>query len=159
MKLFDLPRSEDGIKIFADEISDGSSYILFFHIDGMYSYCKTEKGGVIHLAASTPIHKLENGYGLGEKPEMSDSEMWAAHREAGRKHREERRNEATGYILDLIREGYNVEQKSEYHFRINAVLDLYPTRRKWHNLRTGKRGIFRPDHLKSLLNKQLANQK
>jgi hypothetical protein len=65
MKLLDLPRSKEGIKIYPDvggEISDGSTFIRFHHIDGLYSFCVTEKGGYIHLHAMTPIEKHEDGY-------------------------------------------------------------------------------------------------
>lgn len=63
IKLYDLERDQ-GIKIFVDpkDISDGSSFIVFHHIDGMYSYCKTENGGLIHLSASTPLVEVEGGY-------------------------------------------------------------------------------------------------
>lgn len=64
IRLYDLERDQ-GIKIFLPapaEISDGSKYIVFGHIDGMYSYCETEKGGVIHLNCSTPLKKVEGGY-------------------------------------------------------------------------------------------------
>lgn len=67
-KLLDLPRSKKGIKIYLDEggeITDGSAYINFHHIDGLYSYCVTEKGGYIHLHAMTPIHKYKDGYQIG----------------------------------------------------------------------------------------------
>lgn len=60
MKLYDLPRDK-GIKIFCN-CSDGSEYVVFHHVDGLYSYCTTEKGGVIHLAANTPLTKTEGGY-------------------------------------------------------------------------------------------------
>ena len=51
MKLYDIPR-HSRINV---QVSDGSSYVIFDHIDGMYSYCKTEKGGLLHLAAGTPL--------------------------------------------------------------------------------------------------------
>jgi len=51
MKLYEAPK---GIRI-VEKLSDDSEYLTFDHIDGMYSYCTTEKGGVIHLSASTPI--------------------------------------------------------------------------------------------------------
>lgn len=65
-KLYELPRDK-GIKIFTDGISDGSKYIVFGHLDGMYSYCKTEKGNVIHLSASTPLKKVDDHYEIDEK--------------------------------------------------------------------------------------------
>lgn len=61
MKLYELERDKQ-IKIFAEGILDGSKYIVFGHLDGMYSYCTTEKGGTIHLSASTPLKKIEGGY-------------------------------------------------------------------------------------------------
>jgi hypothetical protein len=54
MKLWDLERSEKGIRINVGA-SDGSDYILFYHLDGMYSYCKTANGAVVHLGAGTEI--------------------------------------------------------------------------------------------------------
>lgn len=62
MKLLDLGRSKTGIRIYAPDISDGSKYINFFHIDGLYSFCKTEKGGYIHLSAVTEITKRKDGH-------------------------------------------------------------------------------------------------
>lgn len=58
MKLYDL---KQGSKIFC-ECSDGSAFVIFHHIDGVYSYCETEKGGVAHLAAWTELEPVEGGY-------------------------------------------------------------------------------------------------
>ena len=55
--LYEMPRKS---KIFC-KASDGSSYLTFDHIDGMYSYCVTEKGAVVHLRFSTEITKLSDG--------------------------------------------------------------------------------------------------
>ena len=67
LTLLDLPRHK-GVKIYADEISDGSTYIVFEHIDGMYSVCTTEKGGYIHLAVLTPLVPYEDGYKIYDQP-------------------------------------------------------------------------------------------
>lgn len=58
MKLheIDLPA-----KVYA-ETSDGSTYLIVAHLDGMYSYGETEKGGIIHLSASTPLRPKDDGY-------------------------------------------------------------------------------------------------
>lgn len=60
MKLYELP-ANSGIKIF-EKCTDGSEYVEFHHLDGAYSYCVTEHGGVVHLLAGTPLVKTEQGY-------------------------------------------------------------------------------------------------
>jgi hypothetical protein len=45
-----------------EEVSDGSTFFIFKHIDGMYSLCVSEKGGTCHLAAMTPMKKFKDGY-------------------------------------------------------------------------------------------------
>lgn len=71
MKLYELPRIEDGVKIYLprdwvlktdDEKALLIEYVTFWHIDGAYSYCTTPNGDVVHLSASTPIVKHEDGY-------------------------------------------------------------------------------------------------
>jgi len=65
LKLLDLPRTEKGTKIYLPEDAviyhdskpTKDRYILFYHIDGMYSYCKTQDGGIMHLSAVTPLEK------------------------------------------------------------------------------------------------------
>ena len=63
MKLYEIPNKS---KIYC-EVSDGSSYIIFDHPDGMYSYCKSEKGNVIHLSISQELKKYKDGYKLAPK--------------------------------------------------------------------------------------------
>lgn len=58
IKLWDLRR---GDKIYVD-CTDGSKYVIFDHLDGMYSYNETEKGGVLHLLGGTPLEKHKDGY-------------------------------------------------------------------------------------------------
>lgn len=57
-KLFEIPEKS---KIY-EKVSDGSTYIIFHHLDGMYSYCTTEKGSIIHLAGFTPLKSYKDGY-------------------------------------------------------------------------------------------------
>lgn len=58
MKLYEIP---DKSKIIA-ECSDGSTYFIFNHIDGMYSHCTTEKGATVHLDASQELKKEAEHY-------------------------------------------------------------------------------------------------
>lgn len=58
--LWDIPRQS---KIYC-ECSDGSKYIIFDHLDGMYSYCTTEKGAIVHLGGGQSLDKFKDGYKL-----------------------------------------------------------------------------------------------
>ena len=55
-----------GSKIYA-KFSDGSTYCIFDHLDGMYSYCETEKGGIVHLSTMTPLEEHQDGYKIYEE--------------------------------------------------------------------------------------------
>lgn len=44
------------------ELSDGSKFAHLHHLDGMYSYCPTEKGGVVHLYRFVNLVKFKKGY-------------------------------------------------------------------------------------------------
>lgn len=50
-----------GSKIYLSA-SDGSSYIVFDHLDGMYSLCYTEKGSPCHLYRFTRLAPHQDGY-------------------------------------------------------------------------------------------------
>lgn len=63
MKLREIPPNS---KIYDKEISDGSTYLTFFHLDGLYSYCETEKGNTIHLSGNIPLKKIGNHYEIDE---------------------------------------------------------------------------------------------
>lgn len=70
---------------------------------------------------------------------MSDDDWsWYKHEQQARRAR--RLPIRTEEILALKRQGYDVQQKTAYHFRINGVLDLWPIHNRWHDLRTQERG-------------------
>jgi len=60
MQLHKVPRSENGIWVRVLEDQDGppdsggfktGEMVLFYHVDGMYSYCKDRAGQLVHLRA------------------------------------------------------------------------------------------------------------
>jgi hypothetical protein len=63
MRLYDIKK---GSKIY-EECSDGSEYFVFDHLDGMYSYCKTEKGATVHLAGGASLIPYKDGYKIGKE--------------------------------------------------------------------------------------------
>ena len=72
--------------------------------------------------------------------ENEDSELWINYREAQRGRRKERLPIRVGEIMELNEMGFEVDQKSPYHFRINKRLDLFPTHNRWHDIERNKRG-------------------
>ncbi len=58
MMLYEIPNES---KIY-EGASDGSVFFIFHRIDGSYSTCTTEKGALVHLGASCPLVKFEDGY-------------------------------------------------------------------------------------------------
>lgn len=63
MKKKFLSELNKGDKIYI-ELSDGSTYIIFDHVDGMYSHSTTEKGGSINLSRNTELVKNKDGYNI-----------------------------------------------------------------------------------------------
>lgn len=51
MKLYNVPRNT--------RIKVKDLELMFHHIDGMYSYCTTDKGEPVHLAAWTEVEIVE----------------------------------------------------------------------------------------------------
>ena len=72
--------------------------------------------------------------------ESLDGDDWHAYRFEQQRRREQRLPIRTEAIMALRRQGYTVEQHTEYQFRVNGRLDLYPIHNRWHDLRTQERG-------------------
>ena len=52
MKLYDVPRNT---RIKVEDLE-----LMFHHIDGMYSFCQTDDGETVHLAAWTEVEIVKN---------------------------------------------------------------------------------------------------
>lgn len=66
-------------------------------------------------------------------------DIWRAMKETDKEDKEQRRKDLTQRLLNL-KGKYRIVQLTPYHFRINGVLDIYPTNGRFHNIKTGKRG-------------------
>lgn len=71
-----------------------------------------------------------------------DAEDMKDYREAQQKRRAERLPDRQKEIESLSPE-YEVKKLTEYQFRINGTLDLYPIHRNFHNIKTNKRGTYK----------------
>ncbi len=65
---------------------------------------------------------------------------WDSYKFDQRQRRQKRLPVRTDAILQLKAQGYDVEQKTEYHFRINGRLDLWQIHNRWHDIKTNERG-------------------
>ncbi len=45
--------------------------------------------------------------------------------------------------IEALAPEYTVKKLTDYQFRINEVLDLYPIHKNWHNIKTKKRGQYK----------------
>ncbi len=71
-----------------------------------------------------------------------ENEMWKEYRGEQRDRRTERVIDRTSQILSLKEEGFDIEQKSAFHVRVNGRLDLWPTHNRFHDIRRNKRGGY-----------------
>lgn len=68
------------------------------------------------------------------------SEFWQQQKEEQWERRVARLPIRTERILELRKEGFHVEQKTPYHFRVNRRLDVWPIHNRWHDTKRNKRG-------------------
>lgn len=45
--------------------------------------------------------------------------------------------------LNVLREKFEVKEFTSYHYRVNGVLDIFPTNRYYHDIKKNKRGDYR----------------
>jgi len=75
---------------------------------------------------------------------MSDlGDNYRAMREAQKERRAERLPKRAAEILALADQGFSVECVTEYQYRINGRLDLYPTHNRYHDVLKNRRGGYR----------------
>ena len=71
---------------------------------------------------------------------IDDENEYKQYREDQQKRRAERLPIRQKEIEALAELGYNVKKITEYQYRINNIIDLYPIHNRWHNIKTGQRG-------------------
>jgi hypothetical protein len=58
VNVYTIPRNS---KIY-EGCSDGSTWFTMCHPDGLYSFCRTEKGAIVHLGVGQDLVPYEDGY-------------------------------------------------------------------------------------------------
>ena len=69
-----------------------------------------------------------------------DDSGWVEYHEEQRQRREKRLPIRTAAILALEQEGFVVQKLTDYCFRINGRLDLFPIHNRWHDIQKNERG-------------------
>lgn len=82
-----------------------------------------------------------------------ESDSWARYKEEQKLRREIRLPIRTEEIHQL--EDYEIQKLSEYQYRINGLIDIYPIHARFHILRKNKRGNYTPGKLKEFLKNNL----
>jgi hypothetical protein len=72
-----------------------------------------------------------------------DAEDYKQYREAQKERRRKRLPGRTQEILDLEKQGYKVRKLTDYQYRINEQIDLYPIHRNFHHIGKNKRGTYK----------------
>jgi hypothetical protein len=83
------------------------------------------------------------------------TEMWRLHRRDVQARNAKRRDAGIPAINALTERGHTVTWLSPYQARIDGVVDLFPTHRKYHVLKTGQRGGYRAETPEQLLSRIL----
>jgi hypothetical protein len=68
--------------------------------------------------------------------------VWKAYREAQQARRARRLPDRTEEILRLRADNFSVKRLTDYQFRVDGRLDLYPIHRRYHDTKTNKRGTY-----------------
>ena len=79
------------------------------------------------------------------KPDKGKSELseaWTEYKDEQRERRAARLEKRTEQILSLREKGYKVHRFTDYQYRINDAVDLYPTHNLFHDLKTGVRNNY-----------------
>lgn len=76
------------------------------------------------------------------RDENETTEMWKDHRRAQQERRADRLPAATEEILALNQAGFTVQKLTDYQFRVNGRLDLFPTHRRYHDVVANRRGSY-----------------
>ena len=82
-----------------------------------------------------------------------DAEDHRDYREAQQKRRAERLPIRQKEIESLSPR-HEVKKLTEYQYRINGILDLYPIHKNFHNIKTNKRGKY--NSVEEIIKKQLS---
>lgn len=73
----------------------------------------------------------------------NQKEDWDQHAKDMSEMRERRRNQFHAAKRDLRRLGFDVREITAFQFRVNETLDIYPSNRRYHDIRKNQRGDIR----------------
>lgn len=71
-----------------------------------------------------------------------DGDMWRDHRAHIQRKKAERLEKGKEDMESLVAFDYYIFPLSEYHYRINHTLDVWPSTKKWHDRNTNRRGTY-----------------
>lgn len=82
---------------------------------------------------------------------QEETEKWEQHRSDMRQMREKRRYQLLQVIPELRAKGVSVVEITPYQFRFDGKIDIYPSNKRYHDLRNNHRGDLRGIDIKGFL--------
>lgn len=89
--------------------------------------------------------------GANDKKEMSDAEMWREHKKQMENMRRKRRDQIHSLISKFRSLGFEVKKISQYQYRFNGLVDIFPSNKRYFNLQTKERGDIRGKSFEAFL--------
>jgi hypothetical protein len=80
--------------------------------------------------------------GKKKKIKRMNSDDWRQYRFEQKQRRQKRLPIRQKEIENLCVFGYSVAKKTNYQYRVENIIDLYPIHRQYHILESGKRGSY-----------------
>jgi len=84
-----------------------------------------------------------------------DSEDFKEYRQAQQKRRAERLPIRVAEIMALTEHGYTVKKLTEYQYRVNDAMDIFPIHARIHFLKPNSRTGYKPGNLLKSINNYL----
>lgn len=81
--------------------------------------------------------------GKKKQAKRMSADEWKEYRDEQKQRRQERLPVRQREIEKLSELGYSVVKLTEYQFRVNGAIDLYPIHRRYHILKSGSRGTYK----------------
>jgi DNA-binding ferritin-like protein (Dps family) len=80
-----------------------------------------------------------------------EKEMWKAHKREVNIMRKKRSSQFRDIIKEFRELGFEVKELNQFQFRFNGIIDIYPSNKRFHDLKNNIRGDIRGKNFNDFL--------